>query len=241
MGRTECWNFEQNWFALRTSHFALRTSHFALRSFVRSFVRSLNERRVLCSSSCVRSTEWIDSKLHASNAWSDDVSFHCVLRFALRLLSLRPPGREAQFYMLFAFTDKGTSWIGPLIVGAVSAATGTIRWAIVALAPLMLAGGVLLFFVNVEKGRKQAIRFSKIYDGLDLKHLEEADTTDTDANTDAHSGSERSASKSGNNTISKSEQRDSDNALEESAGLSSSSYSTASKSLMNSGKRSSEE
>lgn len=42
-----------------------------------------------------------------------------------------PEGHEAQFYALFSFTDRGSSWIGPAVVAAVIQATGTIRMAFV--------------------------------------------------------------------------------------------------------------
>jgi UMF1 family MFS transporter len=63
--------------------------------------------------------------------------------------------------MFYALTDKGSSWIGPLIIAAVYAATGQVRWAILALMPLMIIGAILLFFVRVEKGEREAIEFSK--------------------------------------------------------------------------------
>jgi len=40
---------------------------------------------------------------------------------------LIPPGHEAAFYALYAITDKGSSFFGPVIVGLITDATGDIR------------------------------------------------------------------------------------------------------------------
>jgi len=42
---------------------------------------------------------------------------------------LLPPGEEARWYGLYSITDKSSSFIGPLIVGLISDATGNIRYA----------------------------------------------------------------------------------------------------------------
>jgi UMF1 family MFS transporter len=38
-----------------------------------------------------------------------------------------PKGRENEFYGFYEITDKGTSWLGPLVVGIVISATGSLR------------------------------------------------------------------------------------------------------------------
>lgn len=69
---------------------------------------------------------------------------------------LIPPGSEAAFYALYAFTDKGSSVVGPTIVGRIVDATGSIRpsfWFLVVLNLLPLP---LVYFLDAESGRKDA-------------------------------------------------------------------------------------
>ncbi|XMA16650.1 hypothetical protein WAI453_009441 [Rhynchosporium graminicola] len=51
------------------------------------------------------------------------LSSYCRSNFGL----LIPPGSEAAFYALYAITDKGSSAVGPAVVGAIVDATGHIR------------------------------------------------------------------------------------------------------------------
>jgi UMF1 family MFS transporter len=73
---------------------------------------------------------------------------------------LIPPGSEAAFYALYAITDKGSSAVGPAIVGIIVDATGTIRPAFGFLAILIALPAPLILMVNVEKGQKDALRIS---------------------------------------------------------------------------------
>ncbi len=51
-----------------------------------------------------------------------------------------PVGHEATFFGLYEITERGTSWIGPLLFGFVVSTTGSYRQAIVSLILLFLAG-----------------------------------------------------------------------------------------------------
>lgn len=62
-----------------------------------------------------------------------------------------PAGREATFFGLYEITERGTSWIGPLIFGMVVGATGSYRQAILSLIVLLLIGTVVLLFTNTER------------------------------------------------------------------------------------------
>jgi UMF1 family MFS transporter len=68
-----------------------------------------------------------------------------------------PAGREASFFGLYEISERGTSWIGPLIFGIVAGATNSYRQAILSLIVLFLAGMVLLFVTDSD----QAIRDSR--------------------------------------------------------------------------------
>ena len=84
------------------------------------------------------------------------LSSYCRSFFGL----LIPPGHEAAFYALYAVTDKGSSAIGPAIVGAIVDKTGTIRPAFAFLAVLIAMSGPLIWSVDVERGNNDAIAFS---------------------------------------------------------------------------------
>ena len=73
---------------------------------------------------------------------------------------LIPPGREAAFYALYAITDKGSSAIGPAVVGAIVDRTGTIRPAFGFLAVLIALPGPLIWMVEINKGRLEALELS---------------------------------------------------------------------------------
>lgn len=85
------------------------------------------------------------------------LSSYCRSFFGL----LIPPGNEAAFYALFAVTDKGSSAIGPAIVGAIVDHTGQIRPAFGFLAVLIVLPLPLVWFVDAERGREDALRMSE--------------------------------------------------------------------------------
>ncbi|ETN36618.1 uncharacterized protein HMPREF1541_08896 [Cyphellophora europaea CBS 101466] len=72
---------------------------------------------------------------------------------------LIPFGKEAAFYALFAITDKGSSAIGPAVVGRIVDRTGTIRPAFWFLVVLIGIPIVLVRFVDEARGREEAGRF----------------------------------------------------------------------------------
>ncbi|KAG0649361.1 Autophagy-related 22-1 [Hyphodiscus hymeniophilus] len=74
---------------------------------------------------------------------------------------LIPPGSEAAFYALYAITDKGSSAIGPAVVGVIVDATGTIRPAFFFLAVLIALPLPLIWMVDVEKGKEDAARMAR--------------------------------------------------------------------------------
>lgn len=58
--------------------------------------------------------------------------------------TLIPPGTEAEYFALYEISDKGTSWIGPLLFGLVVTITASYRYALVSLAVFLVAGAILL-------------------------------------------------------------------------------------------------
>jgi UMF1 family MFS transporter len=70
-----------------------------------------------------------------------------------------PVGKENEFFGLYEITDKGSSWIGPLVVGAITNATGTIRKGFIFLIITMIIPIILVLLVKPEKGKQQAKAF----------------------------------------------------------------------------------
>jgi UMF1 family MFS transporter len=69
-----------------------------------------------------------------------------------------PPGSEAAFYALYAVTDKGSSVIGPAVVGRIVDATGSVRMGFWFLAVLIVLPIPLIWLVDEEAGRGDALR-----------------------------------------------------------------------------------
>jgi MFS transporter, UMF1 family len=64
---------------------------------------------------------------------------------------LIPGGKEAEYYSFYEVSERGTSWIGPLIFGLMNQLFGSLRPALLSLIFFFIAGLVLLPFVNVPK------------------------------------------------------------------------------------------
>ncbi|KAJ8114647.1 hypothetical protein OPT61_g3527 [Boeremia exigua] len=74
---------------------------------------------------------------------------------------LIPPQHEAAFFALFAFTDKGSSVIGPAIVGRMVDATGQVRIGFAFLAVLIVLPIPLMAMIDPEMGHRDAIAMAK--------------------------------------------------------------------------------
>jgi UMF1 family MFS transporter len=72
-----------------------------------------------------------------------------------------PHGHEAEFFGLYEITDKGSAWVGPLVVGAITNATGTIRWSFLFLLIFFFAPLFIFSNMDVDKGKQQAKDFIK--------------------------------------------------------------------------------
>lgn len=67
-----------------------------------------------------------------------------------------PRGREAEFYSFYEVSDRGTSWIGPLVFGLANQIFLNLRPAILSLIFFFIVGLVALPFVNERKGMEDA-------------------------------------------------------------------------------------
>jgi UMF1 family MFS transporter len=70
--------------------------------------------------------------------------------------SLIPRHKAGEFFGFFAVVEKFAGIIGPLVFGAVIAASGSSRGAILSVIAFFVVGGVLLMFVNVAEGQRLA-------------------------------------------------------------------------------------
>jgi MFS transporter, UMF1 family len=71
-----------------------------------------------------------------------------------------PNGKEAEFFSFYEISERGTSWVGPLVFGLANQIFGNLRYAILSLIFFFIVGLILLPFVNVNK----AITDAKKYD-----------------------------------------------------------------------------
>ncbi|MEV6618007.1 MFS transporter [Streptomyces sp. NPDC051051] len=64
---------------------------------------------------------------------------------------LVPPGKEAEYFSAYEVSDRGTSWLGPLLFGITYQVTGSYRDAIISLVIFFIAGFLLLARVPVRR------------------------------------------------------------------------------------------
>src|SRR6266404_1030547 len=69
---------------------------------------------------------------------------------------LIPKGREAEYFSIYEVSDKGTSWISPLVFGLALQVTHSYRQAILSLIIFFIAGLLVLTKVNVKRGALDA-------------------------------------------------------------------------------------
>jgi len=62
-----------------------------------------------------------------------------------------PVGKEAAFFGLYEVSERGTSWMGPLLFSVVIARTGSYRMALLSLIFFFVVGLIVLWFTNTDK------------------------------------------------------------------------------------------
>ncbi len=70
---------------------------------------------------------------------------------------LIPPGKEAEYFSIYEVSDKGTSWVSPLVFGLALQITHSYRQAILSLIIFFIAGLAVLTRVNVKRGEADAL------------------------------------------------------------------------------------
>ena len=66
--------------------------------------------------------------------------------------AMTPKAKSAEFYGFYDVSSKFSGIVGPALFGFIGQATGSNRYAILALIPLFVIGGALLTFVDEKKG-----------------------------------------------------------------------------------------
>ena len=66
------------------------------------------------------------------------------------LARMSPPGKITEFFGFFSFSGKITAFAAPLLIGAVTQATGSQRLGIASSLAFLLAGLLLLLRVNAK-------------------------------------------------------------------------------------------
>ena len=67
-----------------------------------------------------------------------------------------PNGRESAFFGIYEISERGTSWLGPVVFGFVAQMTDSYRPAILALIVFFVVGSVILLFTNTDKAIHEA-------------------------------------------------------------------------------------
>jgi len=67
-----------------------------------------------------------------------------------------PAGRESAFFGIYAISERGTSWLGPIVFGLIAQQTNSYRPAILALIAFFVIGSVILYFVNTHQAIREA-------------------------------------------------------------------------------------
>ncbi|WP_369388021.1 MFS transporter [Streptomyces sp. CG1] len=69
---------------------------------------------------------------------------------------LVPPGKEAEYFSAYEMSDRGMSWLGPLLFGVTYQLTGSYRSAIISLVAFFIIGFALLARVPVRRAIAEA-------------------------------------------------------------------------------------
>jgi MFS transporter, UMF1 family len=67
-----------------------------------------------------------------------------------------PKNKEAEFFSIYEISERGTSWLGPLVFGIANQVFGNLRIAILVLILFFVIGLILLPFVNEKKAIEDA-------------------------------------------------------------------------------------
>lgn len=105
--------------------------------------------------------------------------------------SMTPRHRMAEIFAIYETTDKGSSWLGPLVLSAFAQSVGNVRWIFIYILVMLILPAIgLSFLVNVQQGHRDAIA------------REEADGFITSSRTDDASVAPKTAAAQGGAAVS---------------------------------------
>lgn len=64
---------------------------------------------------------------------------------------LIPKGKEAEYFSIYEISERGTSWLGPMLFGLALQLTSSYRIALFSLGIFFIGGFVILYFTNINK------------------------------------------------------------------------------------------
>jgi MFS transporter, UMF1 family len=111
---------------------------------------------------------WVGTVFYAYSYLHDEFGFYilgAVIALVLggtqalsrSLFSLLiPPGKEAEYFGFYEVSERGTSWLGPMVFGLSLQFTGSYRIAILSLGIFFVIGFVLLLTVKIKSAIKEA-------------------------------------------------------------------------------------
>jgi UMF1 family MFS transporter len=67
-----------------------------------------------------------------------------------------PQGQEAEYFSLYEISERGTSWLGPLLFGLALQQTNSYRIAILSVVIFFIVGLILLFVADVRRAIQEA-------------------------------------------------------------------------------------
>jgi len=70
-----------------------------------------------------------------------------------------PPGREAEYFSLYEVSDKGTSWLAPLVFGLTLQFSGSYPWAVVSLIVFFVSGFAMMLAMGAPVNPRGAAAY----------------------------------------------------------------------------------
>jgi UMF1 family MFS transporter len=75
---------------------------------------------------------------------------------------LIPPHRESEFFSFFELTDKGSSWVGPLVISIMANSSGNLRRSFWYILCMTIIPAFFVLRLDVEKGKQMVKRTKQI-------------------------------------------------------------------------------
>lgn len=74
---------------------------------------------------------------------------------------LIPLGKESEYFSMYEISERGTSWLGPLLFGLAIQYTNSYRIAILSLIIFFIFGGLILLTLNIKKAEDFVLKANK--------------------------------------------------------------------------------